>query len=229
MKNKVYDRFNPDPYHTHMKVLQRVVSGSSVLEIGCASGYFSQKLQEKNCKVIAIEKNKQSSVTCQKETKVKVLNIDVLEIEKYLKKNKFDYIILADVLEHLEDPYLALIILKKYLKKEGKMIISVPNIANFTIRLNLLWGNFNYQKWGIMDKTHLHFFTNKTARKLFSQVKLKVIGFDLVAGFETCSFYRRTIGYLTFRFSFLRRFEYLLTKMFPYLLALEFIYELKKK
>lgn len=232
MKNNlIYNRFNTDPFHTHIKLLSLVPRASRLLEVGCASGYFTQKLIEKKCTVVAIEKNRDYFLVAKKNNpKAKVINCDVKDINKFISlKEKFDLILLADILEHLENPLETLIILKKYLKKEGKFLISVPNIANFSIRLNLLLGKFEYQDFGILDKTHLRFFIKITFEDLLQKASLKIVHFDVVSGFEVSKLYSKTIGRIIFRIPILRYLEYYLTKLFPSLLALELIYEAKIK
>lgn len=231
MKNKLlYHFFNKDPFHTHMKILKRVSPKTKVLEIGSATGYFSQELLKKGCQVTAVENDKKAVQIARKNKKVKTIYGDVNFINKYFSSSeKFDYIILADVLEHLIDPEQVLIKLKKYLKSNGKLLISLPNIANYAIRLKVLSGNFDYQEYGILDKTHLHFFTKDTSGELLTTAGLKIKHFDVVAGFEVSELYRKTLGRLVFRVLPLRYLEYYLTKIFPNLFALEFIYEAENK
>ncbi len=230
MNKFIYHRYNNDEFHTHVKLLKRVPANSTVLEIGSATGYLTEKLLAKNCKVISVEKDKVMAAYAKNKLNSTIINCDVGKIEKHLsaEKNKFDVILLADVLEHLSDPYEVVETLKKYMKPKSKMIISVPNIANFAIRFNLLFfGRFDYQNFGILDKTHLKFFTKDTIERLFSDTGLKVIHFDAVAGFEVSKFYRLTVGRVTFRVRQLRSVEYLITRIFPRFFALEFIYEVK--
>lgn len=212
-----------------MKLLKRVSSGSQVLEIGSATGYFTKELLKKRCFVTAIEKDKKAASLAQKNKAARIINDDVLSLKKYLSREKFDFILLADVLEHLEDPLSVLMIAKKYLKNDGRLLISIPNTANFTILFNLLFGKFEYQDYGIMDRTHLRFFTKKTAEKLLDNAGLKIMFFDVVAGLEASNFYKKTIGRITFRLLPLRYLEYFLARLFPDFFALEFIYETKNR
>ena len=80
--------------------------------------------------------------------------------------SSFDVIIMADIIEHLKDPLKTIIYFKKFLKKNGLLIISVPNIANIYSRTKLLLGFFDYGERGILDKTHLKFFTLRSFRML---------------------------------------------------------------
>ncbi len=83
-----------------------------------------------------------------------------------MKGERFTRAILLDVLEHLKRPETILDECHEVLDRDGQLIISMPNIANITVRLSLLFGQFNYTERGILDKTHLRFFTRKTARKM---------------------------------------------------------------
>ena len=83
-------------------------------------------------------------------------------------------IILADVLEHMPDPAQSLKYLMNLQSNDTRLIISVPNIANISIRLSLLLGNWNYTERGILDKTHLQFFTRKTILQMLAKLNLKV-------------------------------------------------------
>jgi 2-polyprenyl-3-methyl-5-hydroxy-6-metoxy-1,4-benzoquinol methylase len=81
----------------------------------------------------------------------------------------------ADILEHLRDPPAVLRKAIPALRDSGKLIISVPNIANWVIRLGLLFGNFDSTERGILDKTHLHFFTLRTLQKLMAEVCCQIL------------------------------------------------------
>jgi 2-polyprenyl-3-methyl-5-hydroxy-6-metoxy-1,4-benzoquinol methylase len=95
---------------------------------------------------------------------------------------EFDTVVCGDVLEHLVDPWSTLREISKVLAPGGRVIISLPNIANLRIRLNLLLGRFHYQSAGILDITHLRFFTLKTARELIEESGYRIVSFHSVAG-----------------------------------------------
>jgi len=90
----------------------------------------------------------------------------------------FDIIICADVLEHLVRPDLVLMKFAKYLSKKGYVLASIPNIVNWYYRLKFLFGTFNYEESGILDKTHLRFFTLKTVKELFEASDYRIIRID---------------------------------------------------
>ncbi|MFO0826425.1 MAG: methyltransferase domain-containing protein, partial [Gemmataceae bacterium] len=95
--------------------------------------------------------------------------------KRALGEKKFDLILLQDVLEHLRSPDQMLQDCKRYCKPSGRVIVSVPNVANITVRLGLLFGSFDYRPRGILDRTHLRFFTRKTARQLLESAGYEVI------------------------------------------------------
>ena len=136
----------------------------NILEIGCGNGNTLVKLKEEGYAsfTMGIEKNKQ----CEK----KALNhnidqyiCDDIENLKIQIDKTFDVILFLDVLEHLVDPWNVLNKLVLLLKSDGIIIISIPNIRNFSIFKKLfLKGRWDYEESGILDRTHLRFFTNSS-------------------------------------------------------------------
>jgi 2-polyprenyl-3-methyl-5-hydroxy-6-metoxy-1,4-benzoquinol methylase len=86
----------------------------------------------------------------------------------------FDAVICTDVLEHLKEPGLALSRIRPLLRENGRLIVALPNIAHYTIRLALLRGRFDYTEFGILDSTHLRFFTRESALRLLEAAGYKV-------------------------------------------------------
>lgn len=175
--NKHFYNFDTAPYSTHTLLLNEIPAGEKVLEIGSASGYLGEYLiREKKCEVWGLEPdNDFYSRALNKEYKELLNNTveEFLTIDKY-PKEYFDSILIGDVLEHLADPNSILAGLKKYLKPDGKIIISLPNIASYKIRISLLFGNFQMQDAGILDRTHLHFYTYRSAREMIESAGLKI-------------------------------------------------------
>ena len=99
--------------------------------------------------------------------------------ELNLPQGHFDVILYGDVLEHLKNPSEAIKKFSRYLKKDGYIVVSTPNIANWRIRVNLLFGKFDYQESGILDKTHLRFYTKKTLKKMIKKSDFKILKFDI--------------------------------------------------
>ncbi len=173
-----YDFFDSNPYGVHMKALNLVGHNKKVLEIGCATGTMSKRLAQNGCEVIGIEIDEDSAKIAKNYCR-DVLTCDV-ETIGHLPYSDFDFILLLDVLEHLRSPLESLINLKAYLKKGGYIIVSIPNVANWRVRWDLLFGRFEYTEYGILDRTHLRFFNENSARELLRDAGFDIAEFDIV-------------------------------------------------
>ncbi|MEA5582848.1 glycosyltransferase [Nodularia harveyana UHCC-0300] len=150
------------------KMLQFIGKGKQVVDFGCATGLLAHLLQKRDCIVTGIEINPDAARVAEKYCeKVIVADLDFVSITKILPKEKFDVVIFGDVLEHLRNPWKVLEETKSILKEYGFVVASIPNIAHGAIRLALLNGKFEYTNLGILDDTHLRFFTRKTSQELF--------------------------------------------------------------
>lgn len=172
-----YSKFYDVKYGAHAKMVQLVGKNKKVLEIGCATGYISKKLKENGCQVIGIEIDSSAGRIAKRYCK-NVIIADVESLKKISYKN-FDVLLFGDVLEHLKDPSNVLKRFRKYLKKNGYVVLSVPNIAFWFIRLKLLFGKFEYGDYGILDRTHLKFFTLKSLKKLLDDGGYKIVKIDV--------------------------------------------------
>jgi hypothetical protein len=112
---------------------------------------------------------------------------------------------------------------QRYLKPGGRIVISIPNLANFGVRLNLLRGQFRYQDFGIYDRTHLRFFTRATAEELVESAGLQVVQRGYTSNLTETRIYCRTLGRLRFLHRLAQRFDYWLTYRKPELFAVQFI------
>jgi methionine biosynthesis protein MetW len=209
---------NLDPQNIDRLAIEQVPPGSTVLDIGCATGFMGEYLiKEKDCRVIGADIRKDELKIAKKKFTSEVF-ADIEQpknIEKVLKKNemnKFDVILATSTIEHLKNPEKFLQICKKLLKSKGRLIISTPNIAHWSIRISLLKGKFDYSEYGILDNTHLHFFTNHTFRQLFTDngYKVEKLFIDPVGG-----------GY--------PRISRMLSKIFPNLFAYQMLAIAEKK
>ena len=100
---------------------------------------------------------------------------DIETVDLPYEEEYFDYMIFGDVLEHLRDPWQTVKRLKPYLKKNGFMLASIPNVSHISVVVGLLKGTAEYREAGILDKTHLRFFTKKTAMELFEKNGFAVV------------------------------------------------------
>lgn len=165
-----YDKFN-------IRVYSAIPEDSVILDVGCATGKLGKHLRKGKSpeKLIGIEVDKVAAKKA-KEFYDNVITYDLEKITKLpFEKKYFDCIVLADVLEHLKRPDNLLKILSQYLSDDGVLVVSVPNVAFISIRISLVVGRFEYQEKGILDKSHLHFFTLSTIKKLIRDSGYQVV------------------------------------------------------
>ena len=181
--DRKYDSINNVPIKTykskmsfessHLNVFNEIKNNSKVLDIGCDNAYMSIELKnKKNCYVAGI--NKEDNKNAKKLDDFKICDLNNQNIP--YKINKFDYLIMSDIIEHLSDPELFMNNLYNSIKKiDTILIITTPNIANIFIRIMLLFGRFNYGKSGILDKTHTRLFTLHSIKKLLQESNFYII------------------------------------------------------
>lgn len=144
--------------------------GTTVLEFGSATGYATQYMKEKlGCRVTCIEKVPEM-VEKGRLIADKMIQADV-ETDIWEKEldQQFDFIVFADILEHLKEPSKVVARAKPFLKSTGKILTSIPNIAHNAIIMSLRNGKFNYTETGLLDNTHIHFMTRKSIMKMFEE------------------------------------------------------------
>jgi methionine biosynthesis protein MetW len=180
--SKVY-RGTVDPADVNSawsRIVARVPPGSRVLEIGCAEGYMSAYLrQAKGCAVTGVDLSAEAAAAaaayCER---VVVGDVEAGALDQV--GGPFDVVICADVLEHLRHPGRVLRELRARLADGGLALVSLPNVAHWDVRRPLLAGRFDYASSGLLDDTHLRFFTRETARALIEQSGFRVRETDFV-------------------------------------------------
>lgn len=167
---------------TPAKLLKLVGTNKKVLECGCASGYVSKVLKERfNCTVTGIEIDPDAAKEAEKYcSRVIVGDLEAMNFSEELGEDKFDVITFGDVLEHLKDPGKVLTALRVFLKDDGYIVASIPNLAHISVVLELLNGNFDYRPLGLLDDTHLRFFTKKSILSLFRNAGYEIVLWDRV-------------------------------------------------
>lgn len=156
--------------NTRRDLIEEVLIGSrSVLEIGCGEG-FTGAVLKKEGRATWVAGVELDDAAARKAARVldKIIVGNIEQIDLPFKSGQFDAILLGDVLEHLVDPWYQVGRLTKYLSLDGIIVASLPNVRNWRVILPLLiLGKWEYEDYGIMDKTHLRFFTRKEIVSLF--------------------------------------------------------------
>jgi len=175
MPGPLYE-FKAFKYSSHywiLKMLEPEKQRLRILDVGTASGYLGKILRDRGHSVAGIE----SDAAIAEKAKAYYDSFHLADLESYEfpYQREFDYILFADVLEHLREPAAALRRCLPALKESGKIIISVPNVANLFVRLSLLFGRFEYMDRGILDRTHLRFFTRRSVVRMLSEASCRVL------------------------------------------------------
>jgi 2-polyprenyl-3-methyl-5-hydroxy-6-metoxy-1,4-benzoquinol methylase len=163
-----------DPYSSHSVILDWLGNGRGrrLLDVGAADGLLARHLTARGWKVTGLETDPVAAaagaVHCERMI-VADLDAGVPPLE-----GEFDAIVCADVLEHLRDPRATLATLRRALASTGEVVVSVPNVAHLWMRLSLLIGRFDYAERGILDRTHLRFFTRRTLAALVGEAGLRM-------------------------------------------------------
>ncbi len=162
-------------FSSHYYFRQLVNQGYDVLDVGCGQGFFAATIAEGN-RIVGIDSLPQVENAGVFEHFYSAnLENGLQEVLPALGGRQFDKVLLQDVLEHLSTPDRLLQDCHGVLKPNGLLLVSVPNVANITIRLALLFGRWNYTERGILDKTHLRFFTRHSARVLLEKNGYRVM------------------------------------------------------
>jgi len=180
---------DPLRYDVHLNAPQEVARmladlvpmGSRVLDVGCGTGSVSRIIADtRNARIIGIEPDSHRAAAaraCGLEVYQELFTPSIVQ-----RLEPFDVILFADVLEHVADPSSFLQFAHRALLPGGRVVASVPNVAHWTVRLDLVRGRFDYQPTGIRDATHLRWFTADTVRSLFETNGLRVISLQHTAG-----------------------------------------------
>jgi 2-polyprenyl-3-methyl-5-hydroxy-6-metoxy-1,4-benzoquinol methylase len=166
----IHYQLKPFKYSSHYWVLDmasRARRPLRILDVGTAEGYLGALLKEQGHFVVGIEQD--HALAAQARQNYDLFHVADIESFDLPYQSDFDLVIFADVLEHLREPATVLRRSISMLNKTGEIIISVPNVANVFVRACLLFGRFEYSDRGILDRTHLRFFTLATLRKLMAQ------------------------------------------------------------
>jgi SAM-dependent methyltransferase len=162
-----------DPYSSHSVILARVGDGKGkrLLDVGSAQGVLAQRFTEHGFEVTCVEGSSELAAL----GKDKCQEMIVADLDKPLPllKGQFDVIVYGDILEHLRNPMEVFTGFNRSLRAGGQVMVSVPNVAHVWVRLNLLAGRLPYADRGILDRTHLRFFTLSSFRRFLGDAGLE--------------------------------------------------------
>ena len=168
---------NTRPHGSHEKLLTLLGRPDRVLDVGCATGYLASRLQARGATVVGLELDERAAAEARRFCEaVHVGDVETMELP--LEPGSFDAIVCGDFIEHLRDPEAFLARIRPLLRPDGRLAISTPNVANWAMRLGLLFGRFRYTEWGILDRTHTHLFTRKTLQECLEAAGYLVSVFD---------------------------------------------------
>lgn len=192
--------FKPDGYYSHSRrELMPLIppQAKRILEVGCGEGEFAHALRSSqgvaDLELVGVEVyEKAAAVASTRFDRVFLGNFEHLQLGY---DGYFDCVVFADVLEHMADPWAALLKARDYLKSDGSLVASIPNVQHWRVLANLLRGSWEYAPEGIMDRTHLRFFTRRTISKLFLDTGYRVRVFCAYLGTP----FGRTVNVLTGR------------------------------
>lgn len=168
--------FDPSGQSTAARVSRLVGDGRRVLEVGCGYGVISRQLkQAQGCSITGVEYDRLSGEAAR--PWLDQLILADLEKPDWLADValEFDVVVAADVIEHLRDPLAALRQFREVLIEQGELVLSVPNVGHAGVIAELLCGSFGYKETGILDETHLRFYTWASLEAQLNQAGFEVI------------------------------------------------------
>jgi methionine biosynthesis protein MetW len=223
-----YEGHTSDPDEAAGMIANLLPQNKRVLDVGCGTGSMSKLLVDlRGVQLVGIEPD------LDRVRKAQARGLDVrhgiLDDATAKDLGQFDAVVFADVLEHLPDPWTVLNLAQRVLAPDGVVIASVPNIAHWSVRWELLWGRFDYQSCGIMDATHLRWFTERSLRNLFESAGYRVDRLQQTAGTASSVYHE----YLLWRWFRPRRWQrpliHGLTKTFPRLFGYQHVVRAARK
>ena len=175
-ESEKYGKTGLDMKGAHGMILSHVKPGSVVLECGCASGYMTKYLKEElHCSVSVIEQDKDCIAKALEYADDGWCgDLETGPWTGHYYGKTFDFILFADVLEHLKDPLSVLRSAASMLKKGGRVLVSIPNICHNDVIIRMYYDQWNYTKMGLLDNTHVHFFGGGTLAWFMNEAGLKI-------------------------------------------------------
>ncbi|MBU4016909.1 class I SAM-dependent methyltransferase [Patescibacteria group bacterium] len=177
MENKQFKKYN----HVNPEILKMILKSSikcpKVLDVGCWTGALGSELKNNiDCTIDGIDNNEDVLSLAKNVGYNNLYRIDLnIDFNSNLIKDKYDFIVFGDVLEHTINPNKLISLFKEKLKDNGFILVSLPNIGFILYRILHLLGFWSYTDIGVMDKTHLRFFTLNSMKKLFESTNLEIL------------------------------------------------------
>jgi 2-polyprenyl-3-methyl-5-hydroxy-6-metoxy-1,4-benzoquinol methylase len=177
-----YVPLNERPHGGHSRLLELALATrpTDVLDAGCSSGYLAGPLSEAGARVVGLELDPDAAELARAWC-AEVLVGDVESMALPFEPESFDVVLCGDLIEHLRDPGAALARLRPFLRPSGRLVLTTPNVANWSIRLSLLAGRWRYTDRGILDRTHTHLFTRDTLVETVEAAGYRVVELDHTA------------------------------------------------
>jgi methionine biosynthesis protein MetW len=216
-----YDYHTNDPAEVAGMIAARVPLRCRVLDVGCGTGAMAKLLVDTcGVTIVGVEPDPDRAALAQ--ARGLEVHRRVFEGSWIENLGRFDVVLFADVLEHLAEPAVPLRLAHTVLNRGGYVIASVPNVAHWTVRWELLRGRFDYAAHGIMDSTHLRWFTERSLRRLFQATGYRVedLGVTLGAGLDS---YRTRFPWRHLSERRLRRLLLSLRRGMPRLFGCQFV------
>lgn len=165
---------------SHEKAIALIGFDRRVVDFGCWNGFVARVLKERGCAVTGIEIDGEAAAGAEEHCDTVVVgDLDAMDLGSALE-GEYDVGYFGDVLEHLKDPRRVLAAMREKLGPEGFVVVSVPNVAHASVRLSLLKGQFDYSDTGILDATHLRFYTKESICDLLESAGYLVTAVDWV-------------------------------------------------
>ena len=185
-------------------------NGETVLDVGCGPGYLAEYLTlQKECTVVGVEQDPRLAEIARRVcAEVHEVNLEAEGLRKI--QGKFTAIFFGDVIEHVRNAPELLRQASELLEVDGRVIVSTPNFVHIKNRVRVLFGTFEYRDAGLLDRTHVHFYTQKTLYGLLEEAGYRIVKTDFTTGvMDLASLRNRTL--------------HVLAKAYPNLFAYQFI------
>ena len=194
-------------------MLQRVKffrDGETVLDVGCGPGYLAEYLtKQKNCIVAGVEQDPRLAEIARRVcAEVHEVNLEAEGLRKI--QGKFTAIFFGDVIEHVRNAPELLRQASELLEVDGRVIVSTPNFVHIKNRLRVLSGRFEYRDAGLLDRTHVHFYTKKTLYGLLEETGYRIVKTDFTTGvMDLASLRNRTLHVLAKAYANLFAYQFI--------------------